>query len=221
MLSKLLYVVLAALVVGGVAWATPTNLIEIPTATTVEDSEWTANADVFTTLAGANLTYDVGVNYGVADDVEVGVDLQNRFTAGLAPTLNAKWRVTDLDKSDQVAIGVMDWGFAAGGTPNMVYAVASLGDDDEPEGTKVHIGVYYGVGTYLANDPLSFLAGVEFGKTEWKGYIDYIGGNNPRGVFSLGVGYKDADDDWSAKLAYQHYNQSGANGVTLQVGYDF
>jgi hypothetical protein len=152
----------------------------------------------------------------LAEDLELGVDLQNRWTAGMAPTFNAKWRVTGESKQDNVAVGLMDWGFG-NATPNMVYAVASLGSKDKPNGAKLHLGAYYGVGNYCANDPISFLAGFDFGGSEWRGFVDWVGGNNPRGVLSAGVSYQGEDEDWGAKLAYQHYNRSGANAVTLQL----
>lgn len=211
----LLSVALLSLLACGIANATPTNLIEIPTALVAGDEDFNVNGDIGRTAAGAT-SYDLGVTYGVAEDFELGLDLQNRWTAGAAPTLNAKWRITDPEKENHFAVGLMDWGFGAG-TPNMAYAVGTFTDEDDDNAARLHLGIYYGVGGYLANDPVSFLAGVDFGGSEWRGIVDWVGGNNPRGVFSAGVGYKGEDEDWGAKLAYQHFNRSKANAVTLQV----
>jgi len=215
----LLSLVLFAFVACGIASATPTNLIEIPTALVANDEDFDVNGDVTYNLGTKATAYDLGVTYGVAEDFEFGIDLQNRFTAGIAPTINAKWRITDAEKEDQFAIGLMDWGFGAA-TPNMAYAVGTFTDKDDDNAARLHLGVYYGMGAYCSNDPISFLAGVDFGGSEWRGVVDWVGGNNPRGLFSAGVSYKGTDEDWGAKLAYQHYNRSKANQVTLQLDWN-
>jgi hypothetical protein len=215
----LLSVALLSLVACGIANATPTNLIEIPTALVANDEDFNVNGDVVYNPTATTTAYDLGVAYGLSEDFEMGVDIQNRWTAGMAPTLNAKWRITDPEKENHFAVGLMDWGFGAA-TPNMAYAVGTFTDKDDENAARLHLGLYYGVGSYCANDPVSFLAGIDFGGSEWRGMVDWVGGNNPRGVFSAGVGYKGEDEDWGAKLAYQHYNRSKANAVTFQVDWN-
>ncbi len=212
----LLSVAVLAFVACGIASATPTNLIEIPTALVANDDDFAVNVDASCNPSAGTQGYDLGVTYGVAEDFEFGIDLQDRFTNNFAPTINAKWRITDAEKEDQFAVGLMDWGFGSQATPNMAYAVGTFTDKDDSSAAKLHLGVYYGFGNYCANDPISFLAGVDFGGDEWRGMVDWVGGNNPRGVFSAGVSYHGEDEDWGAKLAYQHFNRSKANQVTLQ-----
>ncbi len=214
MRKTLLLVVGGLLVVCGAAMATPTNVIEMPTGTVVGDEEWNFGVDLGYDWDAGTTGYTAGVTYGFAEDFEFGLDATNRINNNVYA--NLKWRVTDEGKDDCVAVGLMDWGFS-GNSPNMIYAVATLAGD-ESDDARFHIGAYYGDEGFLG-DNVNLMAGVDFGDEDWRGYIDYIAGNNPRGAFSAGVGYLDDEGEWGAKLGYQHANQSGANSIFMQVDY--
>lgn len=203
-------------------YATPTQVIEMPTATVVPEEEYNWGIDLRTDFDGGRLGVRPALTYGATEDFELGVDWASGYpTDGLA--LNAKWRLTDPDKDDSVAIGAMGVGLSSRQSPNVLYAVATLSDiddDDDSSSLNAHLGVYWGTNrSVFGRDNVNFMAGVDFGGDEWRGYLEYIAGNNPLGVFSAGVGYTDKDREWRAILAYQYRLQQRRSGMTLQFDY--
>jgi hypothetical protein len=204
--------------------ATPTQVIEMPTGTVVPEEEYNWGLDLRTTFGGGGAVgVRPGLTYGATEDFEIGVDWATNYPAN-GVLLNAKWRVTDEDKDDALAVGLMGVGLNFNQTPNVLYAVATLQDDDDDEDDddtfNFHVGAYYGTNAnYFGASQFGFMAGADFGDDEWRGIVEYMSGNNPLGVFSAGVGYMDEDNEWRAVLAYQYWLQQRQSGVTLQIDY--
>lgn len=201
------------------AWATPTNVIQMPTAEIVGDGEYNISVDNTLNFGTQTLQTLAGITYGGTEDFELGLDAVTNDPQGVY--FNAKWRVTASDRDTHFAVGVWGVGPRFQTSPNVLYAVATLKDTDTDGGNSFnfHAGLYTGNRTFLGRDNTNVMVGTDFGDRTWRGYIDYISGNNPMGVFSVGLGYRQKGKEFGGKLAYQYWTRAQTSAVTLQLDY--
>jgi len=214
-LSVLTLVVLACSLV----WATPTNVIQMPSAEIVGDGEYNISLDNTYNLGTQALQSLVGLTYGATEDFELGIDGVTNDPQGVY--FNAKWRVTEADRDTHFAIGVWGVGPRFQTSPNVIYAVATLKDksEDGSNSFNFHAGMYTGNTTFLGRDNTNVMVGTDFGGDQWRAYIDYISGNNPMGVFSVGLGYHKKNKEFGGKVAWQYWTRAQTSAVTLQLDY--
>lgn len=214
---------LLCLVACGSAAATPTVVFEVPTATTVVKEGYDITAWAAYDLGARTSRVLAGLTYGATDDFELGFDAVSSDNQGIY--INGKWRLTEPDRSSHYAVGLMGVGPRFSASPNILYAVATFGDDDDEDEeaddteARFHIGAYVGNRRALGRDYANILAGLEIGDGKWRGFADYFGGSNPRGMFSVGVGYTAASGDWQARLGYQYQTQARTGRLKLQLNY--
>jgi hypothetical protein len=213
---------------AGLALATPSTRVWIPSTDIQPQRTWHFGFDEYfnpgqTNDLSTDLS-DVGLTYGPAPHLEVGVD----FLTGVGSPifLNAKYGFGPFGKQDQwaAAVGVYNVGFRESESPDILYGLVSYQTGKH----RFHAGWWWGDPDVLV-DPRDGSAENDgpllgwdhsFGRRWWVA-VDYQGGRSSFGATSVGVAYT-ASDQASFILGWDFYHSPAiADTATFQFDLNF
>lgn len=207
-------IVLCVWAFSGIAHATPSTLIWIPSTDIQAAGQTHFGSDVYAPSTGSALT-DIGVTLGTGK-VEYGLDYLSQTGIKDPVRLNVKALIKDETAgAPRLAVGAFDVGGVA--ASNMVYLLGSK----TFHGTRATLGWCAGDGT-LGRDKDMILLGVDRAfSPKWWGAVDYQSGKSAFGALSAGVSYNFTPSR-SLILGYDWYNDSGlSDTVTMQLDVNF
>ncbi len=203
---------------AGIASATPSSIILIPSTDTVDKGTVHFDLDtLFTVGQGSenSSVLSIGPTCGVTDCLEVGFDFLSDTTNPLVG--NVKFKVCN---SDPWAFVVGAWLLGDPGTTgaNQFYGLASYTCD----AGRLAAGFASGRESTLGVDEdqlwLSFDRDLS---DDWWFGADFVSGDSFLGSFNAGFGYSVAENA-GILIGYNALNASGAQDtVTVQVDFDF
>lgn len=218
-------IVMAAVLSGAVAFATPSTLIWIPSADIQPDNTWHFGIDnYYHATAGTRSATDVGLQYGfLGGRAEAGID----YLGGQDDPffLNAKYLlVAENGATPAVAIGIYNVGTKRGVTDDdMVYLV---GTKTFSPSFRLTLGYCHGKASTLGEGEDMLLAGTDGYLTrdkKWWWGVDYQGGQSAFGALNAGVAYYFAQNV-SVIFGYDWYNNrtlNPDNTITTQLDVNF
>lgn len=206
------------LVATGIASATPSSIILIPSTDTVDKGTVHVDLDtLFTVGQGSDNSsvLSIGATCGVADRLEVGFDYLSDTTNPLVA--NVKYQVCG---NDTLAFAVGGWllGDQGSSGANQVYGLVSY----TCEAGRFAAGFATGSQSTLEmdEDQLWLSYDRSIGDDWWVG-ADFVSGDSFLGSLNAGVGYSFAENA-GIIVGYNAYNSSGAfdDTVTVQIDID-
>lgn len=196
---------LLSLVLAAASFATPTALIQIPTADVLSDDTLCSGLSSTLYPGEASTVGDWWLynQVGIGHKLEVGYDFA--LDSPFGGVTNLKWGVDD-EGDVKWALGVANIGLSGSTSPNF-YGVGQYTDGD---------WTYY-LGAGVRPDPYGF-AGVTYMHTNSiKWCADYITG--PDGATSLGFdAFFGPEKRWDLMAGWVRGN-GGSNGVYVWLGY--
>jgi len=218
--KKLVGLVLGLLILGGVAYATPSTQIWNPSTDIQLRGTWHLGIDDYFTIedrssGGYNYSTDYGLTGGVLPGVEVGVDfLSPQAVPGSQLVFNAKYGLAESGSLPAVAIGGYGFGLLQGQTDqNVIYGVAAktfvFG--------RLSAGYFQGKAQTIGSDNGGAILTWDKTITDklWLS-IDYAGGNSTIGALFAGFSYYFAPNI-SVLCAYGKFNNGSKPAVTTQL----
>lgn len=210
------------MIVVGVAGATPSTLVWIPSTDIQADGTWHLGIDnYFTPTAGSKSPTDVGLTYGLlSGKLEVGLDY---FGGQDDPFyVNAKYLVRpESGKLPAIALGGYNFGTAKDVTDaNVLYGLAAKTFGP----VRLTAGYAHGKSVTLGVDPDMLLLGADgylTGDKKWWGAVDFQSGDSALGALSFGLSYSFADNV-SVLVGCDLYNNAALDDtVTTQLDISF
>jgi hypothetical protein len=219
--------VAALVLTTSVCLATPSTLVWIPSTDVQAVRTWHFGVDNLFTLGTpakqATDCTDIGLTYGLARNLEVGIDLLSGMSDPLF--FNAKYALGPFGAKDEwsVAVGAYGLGLEDTVSQDIWYGLVSYrcGQD------RLHLGYFTGAG-HVLTDPFTGAdesAGILLGwdrplADRWWAGVDYQGGRSAVGALSLGVAYSVSETS-SVLLGASFWNNGGiANALTFQYDLD-
>jgi hypothetical protein len=203
------------LLASGVAWATPSTLIWIPSTDTQATATWHLGVDDYFTIGrGSSAPTDVGLTYGLTRRVEVGIDFWGDTQAPFL--FNAKFKVFDSPGRGWAgSVGIYNVGTDAAETGyDIAYALVSK---ECPFG-RLHAGWFVGRDSLLEPDSEGVLLGFDRQLCrKWWAAVDFQGGESSFGALNLGAAYSFSENA-SVLFGVDLYNNADLHDtVTVQV----
>jgi len=208
-----------SLVVCLAAFATPSTLVSIPSTDIQLKGTYHLGSDVYLPKDGSGAALsDIGLTYGLAPRVEVGVD---NYSGTVDPlTLNVKFLISPDGSKIPVVVGINNLALKNDSAfdQKMIYIVGSYVTDAGP---RLTFGGYTANKNVVGSPDKGILLGADCQQGKWWYGIDYISGDNGLGTLNPGVGYNFADNV-GVILGYDKYNNSNFKDTyNLQVDINF
>lgn len=180
-------------------WATPTTQIWNPATDVQAKGTFHLGIDNYFGVSGALsastlFPVDLGIEYGLMDNLEVGVDLF--YPNGDAPiALNAKYAIPEANGLPAMAVGIMCAGLKANDGISDMRVMYGLVAKNLGEMGRISAGYYLGNDKVLLNSSSTIdNKGImlTYEKTlndKWWVCVDYAGGKSAMGATFVGFSY--------------------------------